>query len=227
MAKKKKQKRPTPPPPPVAKKPPRAATAPEGPTRKDLQRQARAQQDKRDALKRRLATAGLAAAAVAAVGIYIVLDRSRDAELRQALTSGTCKVDTEADQITGGDGHVQNPRYTVNPPAGGNHLPSAASSGVYLDNTVPADGLLVHAQEHGYVVVWYEPGLGDEQAKQLAEFAEQKEPDVIVVERTGLPVPVAATAWGHRLLCQEVELGPLDRFFDEHVGNGPEDVDRT
>ena len=227
MAKKKKQKRATPPPPPVAKKPPRAATAPEGPTRKDLQRQAQAQQDKRDALKRRLATAGLAAAAVAAVGAYVLVDRNKDAELRQALTSGTCEVDTEADTISGGDGHVQNPRYTVDPPAGGDHLPSAARSGVYGGNDVPEDGLLVHSQEHGYVVVWHQPGLAEEQAKQLEEFAAQKKPDVIVAERRGLPVPVAATAWGHRLLCQEVELGPLDRFFDEHVGNGPEDVDRT
>ena len=42
-----------------------------------------------------------------------------------------------------------------------------------------------------------------------------------------LPVPVAATAWGHRLLCGAVEPDVLARFVDERVGNGPEDVTRT
>ena len=178
-------------------------------------------------MRRKLVAAGLALAAVAAVAAFVVVDRRQDAELREALTSGSCEVDTEADTITGGDGHVQAPTYSVNPPAGGNHLASAARSGVYAGNAVPADGLLVHSLEHGYIVAWHSPDLPAEQKEQLEAFAERHEPDVIVAERPNLPVPVAATAWGHRLLCGEVEPDVLDRFYDEHVGNGPEDVERT
>ena len=91
---------------------------------------------------------------------------------------------------------------------------------------MPQAGLLVHSLEHGYVVLGRAPALGDEQREQLADLERAHDGDVIVAERTSLPVPVAATAWGHRLLCQAVEPAALERFVDEHVGNGPEDVER-
>lgn len=227
MAKKKKQRKAVAPPPPVARKAPRPAGADTGPTPKQLARAAQEKQARREALRRKLVAAGLATAAVAAVAAYVVMDRRESSELREALTSGSCEVDTEADPISGGDGHVQSPSYSVNPPSGGDHLASAARSGVYAGNAVPADGLLVHSLEHGYIVAWHSPDLPAEQKEQLEAFAERHEPDVIVAERPNLPVPVAATAWGQRLLCQQVEPEALDRFSDEHVGNGPEDVERT
>lgn len=227
MAKKKKQKKAVAPPPPVARKAPRAEAAPAGPTKRQLEREAQQKAARREALRRKLVAAGLAVAAVAAVAAYVVRDRQQDAELREALTSGSCEVDTEADEISGGDGHVASPRYTVDPPAGGDHLAAPASSGVYEGASVPPDGQLVHSLEHGYIVVWHAPNLPDEQKEQLAEFASRHEPDVIVAEHRGNPVPVAATAWGDRLLCQAVEPDALDRFYSEHVGDGPEDVERT
>ena len=227
MAKKKKQKRPVAPPAPVAKKAPRAASAPAGPTRREQERAARQAAERREGLRRKLVTAGLVGVLVGAVAIYFVVDNRRDAELREALTSGSCEVDTETDPtLAAGQNHVPNPTYGVNPPSGGNHLGSAARAGVYDGTAVPAEGLLVHSLEHGYVVAWHKPDLPDEQKKQLEEFQRSHEDDVIVAEKADLPVPVAATAWGHRLLCQEVEAKALERFFDEHVGNGPEDVDR-
>ena len=223
----KKKKRPTPPPAPVAKKPPRSASAPAGPTRKELEREERWRQERREALRRKLVAAGLATAAVAAVAGYLVVDRRQDDELKDALTSGSCEVDTEADTISGGDGHVTSPSYSVNPPAGGDHLVSVARSGVYAGAAVPPDGQLVHSMEHGYVIAWHATNLPAEQKELLEAFEAEHEGDVIVAERPNLPVPFALTAWNQRLLCQEVEEGPMQRFFDEHVGNGPEDVERT
>lgn len=227
MASKKKQKRPTAPPAPTRTKPPRAASAPVGPTRKEQERASRAAAERRDALRRGLITAALLGAIVGAVALYFVVDNRRDASLREALTSGSCEVDTDTDPTRpAGQNHVQSPSYSVNPPAGGDHLASPARAGVYDGTAVPADGLLVHSLEHGYVIVWHQPDLPDEQKKQLEEFQGRHDEDVIVAERPNLPVPVAATAWEQRLLCQEVEAAPLERFFDEHVGNGPEDVGR-
>lgn len=225
-SKKKKPKRATPPPAPVAKAP-RSASQPAGPTRKELEREERWRQERREALRRKLVAGGLATAAVAAVGGYLVMDRRQDAELRDALTSGSCEIDTEADSISGGDGHVTAPSYSVNPPSGGDHLVSVARSGVYSGATVPADGQLVHSLEHGYVIAWHAADLPEEQKKLLEDFEAEHEGDVIVAERPNLPVPFAMTAWNQRMLCQEVEQGPLQRFFDEHLGNGPEDVERT
>jgi hypothetical protein len=227
MAKKKKQKKAVAPPPPVAKKAPRASAGTEAPTRRQLERAAQRKQERREGLRRKLVAAGLATAAVAAVAAYVVREQQQDAELREALTAGSCEIDTESDRISGGDGHVPAPTYAVNPPAGGDHLSAAARSGVYEGNGVPQDGLLVHSLEHGYIVAWHSPDLPAEQKEQLEQFAARHEPDVIVAERPGIPVPVAATAWGQRLLCQSVEPEVLDRFYDEHVGNGPEDVERT
>lgn len=220
----KKKKRPAAPPPPARSKPPRAAATPTGPGRKEEVRAARQRADKRDALKRRLITAGLVVAALAAVGAYVVADRRGDEQLRQALTSGSCTVDTETDPTApAGQSHVPAPSYAVDPPAGGDHLASAARAGVYEGQQVPPDGQLVHSLEHGYVIAWHAPGVPTE---QLAAFAAEHEGDVIVAERPGLPVPVAATAWGQRLLCEQVEPAALSRFFEAHVGNGPEDVAR-
>jgi hypothetical protein len=227
MAKKKKQKRPTPPPAPARTKPPRAEAAPAGPTKKQQERSSRAVAERRDALRRRLVTAALLAALVGAVALFVVLDRRGDAELREALTSGSCEVDTEADPTAAaGQNHVPSPTYSVNPPAGGNHLASVTRAGVYDGTAVPSDGLLVHALEHGYVIAWHQPDLPAEQKEQLEQFQQRHQDDVIVAERASLPVPVALTAWEQRMLCQEYEQEPFERFFDEHVGNGPEDVER-
>ena len=226
-SKKKKPKKATPPPPPVAKKPPRAANQPEGPTKRERQRAARQKQQRSETLRRWLATAGLVVVVLAAIGGYLLFDRQRDAELREALTSGSCEVDTRSDRTgPAGQNHVPAPTYSVNPPAGGDHLASAARAGVYAGSSVPADGLLVHSLEHGYVIAWHSPDLPAEQKEQLEEFQRRHEDDVIVAERADLPVPVAATAWGHRLLCEQVEPEVLERFFDERVGDGPEDVPR-
>jgi hypothetical protein len=227
MAAKKKKRRPTPPPPPVRTKPPRAATAPAGPTKKQQERSVRQSVARKDAVRRRLVSAGLVGLLLAAVALYVVIDRRNDAELREALTSGSCTVDTESDPTRPqGQNHVQSPSYGVNPPAGGDHLASVTKGGVYSGTAVPSDGLLVHALEHGYVIAWHQPGLPAEQKKKLEEFEAEHKGDVIVAERANLSVPFAATAWGHRLLCEQVEEAPLERFFDEHVDNGPEDVER-
>lgn len=168
----------------------------------------------------------MALVALVVVGVWL-FNRQQNAQLREALTSGSCEVDTRSDPTrAAGQNHVPNPSYAVNPPAGGDHAPSAARSGVYEGSSVPADGALVHSLEHGYVVVWHQPELPPEQVDELEEFERRHDGDVVVAERSGLPVPVAATAWGQRLLCQEVEPKTLDRFFAERVGDGPEDVER-
>ena len=223
----KKKKRPAAPPPPVRKAPPRPAGSARVAGAAQAARAKSARTRDADALRRRLTTAGLVAVVLAAAVGWYLYDRSRDAELTQALTSGSCEVDDETDP-TGppGQNHVNDPSYAVNPPSGGDHLPSAARSGVYAGDRLPPDGQLVHSLEHGYVVYWHAPDLPEDQVRELERLKEERQGDVIVAERAGMPVPVAATAWGRRLLCGEVEPDALDRFAQEHVGDGPEDVPR-
>ena len=219
----KRRKRSGPPPRPTPR--PHRPRRTTGPATK-AQQQAAAVSRRKQARRRQVVIALLVLAALAAVAAYVVGSRRADDSLTAALTAGTCQVDTESDAISGGDGHVTAPSYSVDPPAGGDHLASVARGGVYAGDAVPPDGQLVHALEHGYVVAWHAPDLPAEQVEQLAAFEQRHDGDVIVAAREGMTTPVAATAWGQRLLCGEVEPDVLDRFADEHVGNGPEDVAR-
>ena len=221
MTSRKKRSGPPPRPPARAHRPRRTT----GPATR-AQAQAAAAQRRKQARRRQVVLALLVLAALAAVVAYVVTSRRADASLRETLTSGTCTVDERSDRISGGDGHVESPRYGVDPPAGGDHLVSVARGGVYEGDAVPPDGQLVHALEHGYVVAWHAPDLPAEQVEQLAAFEQRHDGDVVVAEREGMSTPVAATAWGQRLLCGEVEPDALDRFAEAHVGNGPEDVER-
>ena len=198
-----------------------------GPSRREVQLAADQKAHRRASLRRAGAVAAVVLVAVGVVGTFVVLDRRSDARLRTELTAGSCEVDTQADPTgPAGRNHVPSPSYQVNPPAGGDHLAAAARAGVYTGGSLPDDGLLVHALEHGYVIAWHRPDLPEDQLALLENLQRRDDDDVIVAERSDLPVPVAATAWGQRLLCQQVESGPLNRFVDEHVGNGPEDVPR-
>lgn len=172
---------------------------------------------------RKVLVGGLLGAFLLAGVAAFVLDRQRDQRaLARALGAGSCETDRRTDP-TQGDGHVVTPVFRVDPPAGGDHSEQGAEAGVFAGDRVPDDGRLVHALEHGYVVLWHRPGTD---TAALERVAEEHEGDVIVAERASLPVPVAATAWERRLLCGEVEPAALERFVDAYVGEGPEDVRR-
>ena len=225
MPSNKKRKRSPAPPPTV----PRAPRTPKrtGPSRNEAQLVAQRKAQRQQTLRRRGVTAALVLLGLGAVAAVVVLDRRGDAQLRAELTAGSCQVDTRADRTApAGQNHVPAPSYQVDPPAGGDHLAGAARAGSYRGTSVPQDGALVHSLEHGYVIAWHRPDLPPDQLQQLTDLQTRHGEDVIVAERADLPVPVAATAWGQRLLCQQAEAGPLQRFVDEHVGNGPEDVPR-
>lgn len=225
MANNKKRKRkPTPPAAGASRPRPQKRT---GPSQSELQRIAHRKAQRQDKLRRAGVTAGVVLLGGAVVAALFVLDRRGDAQLKAELTAGSCEVDTRTDPTRPpGQNHMPNPTFAINPPAGGDHAASAARAGVYAEGSTPDDGLLVHSLEHGYVIAWHRPDLPQAQLQELTDFQARHDDDVIIAERSDLAVPVAATAWGQRLLCQEVEAEPLQRFFDEHVGNGPEDVAR-
>ena len=157
--------------------------------------------------------------------------RSQDApelssELRAALEQQGCTLDNRADP---GQEHVPaaDARYTVNPPAGGNHDPVPSPAGFYDLANAPTDPHLVHSLEHGFVVVWYRPdGVAPATVDRLRDLARSHR-WVIVVPRLPLPTVLAATAWHRRLLCPDgVDPlradGPLGTFVTRFRNAGPE-----
>ncbi|MBW3537798.1 MAG: DUF3105 domain-containing protein [Actinobacteria bacterium] len=226
MAKSRKKRRQPHQRPPKAKQRESAADRPKERKQPRAERIAAAQQASRR--RSRLLRAGVVMLVVAILGALVVWQvASRRATQRNiaAMTAGTCEYDTESDPGRAGE-HVSNPSFSVNPPSGGVHTPAVASAGRYNEQNAPPDGQAVHSLEHGYVVLWYRPDLPEDQVAVLEQLFENNDEDVLVVPRANMPVPVAATAWQRRLLCDEVERESLARFISEFVGKGPEKVPR-
>jgi hypothetical protein len=165
------------------------------------------------------------AATIFVIGFVVNSDRkARDQEADQFQT-GSCQFDRTSDPDNGTNrNHTPTPTYKVNPPAGGNHTPQAAPAGIYTGADTPADGPIVHAMEHGYVVFWYRPDLDAASLTTLRDLAQKRAKDILMVPRPSLPTPVAATAWHARLSCGGVESDTIERFIGTFVNHGPEKV---
>jgi hypothetical protein len=149
--------------------------------------------------------------------------RSNPTAISSTAGGAACTSDTRSDP---GRSHVQNPTYTVNPPAGGDHYPVPASAGVYTANP-PPDSQLVHSLEHGYVILWFDPTTESADLQKIVAAAQKYPADTLVVPRSGMPVPLAATAWHHRLLCQGFNEGALLNFIAQYRNQGPEKIPHT
>ena len=187
---------------------------------------ARQARRRKEALRRKAIVAGVAVVVVALVAFLVndrIADRRAAQRLDTILTAGDCEVDERTD--TGGEAnHIPNPTYEVNPLAGGAHTADAASEGVYDPGEAPADGPLVHAMEHGFIVIWYQPQIPAAELERLEDIAEDDRYSnaTLLVPRASLPVPVAATAWHERLLCNGVEEKPITEFIKAFRDKGPE-----
>ncbi|MBA3261065.1 MAG: DUF3105 domain-containing protein [Thermoleophilaceae bacterium] len=135
--------------------------------------------------------------------------------------------------------HIQDPdqklKYPQDPPASGKHYAVPAEDGLY-NGAPPNDTALVHALEHGRVIVWAKPSLPREARQQLRALFDEDSYQLVVVRRANMSYDVAATAWsadptplgtGRTLGCptwSEDAIDALRAFRDEHRSNGPEPV---
>jgi hypothetical protein len=119
-------------------------------------------------------------------------------------------------------------RYPTNPPTNGPHAFTWTRDGDYAGRPAPPTGEVVHAQEHGRVVIQYRRGLPRRQLQQLVALREESPEHVLLVENaTGMPCDVAATAWGQGVLCPKLNdrsFDALRAFRDRFRDRGPETV---
>lgn len=132
------------------------------------------------------------------------------------------RVETETDR---GNTHVRagTPVAEGEPfPLSGPHWPKATPAGFYQEPQ--PKGELIHALEHGQVVVYYEsPGFkGLSVLKRWsAQFAGPWS-GLIAVPHKGLGDDVVLTAWRRRLRLDAFDEAALAAFMDAHMGRGPE-----
>jgi hypothetical protein len=129
----------------------------------------------------------------------------------------------------------QKVKYPTNPPAAGKHYQFPADDRAY--SQAPRDVEVVHAQEHGRVVIWFKPSLPRSQRADLkALYDKQKGYQLLLVPRANMPYQVAETAWnaqpeplgtGKLMGCPQLQDSTWDAlqdFIEDNRGNGPEAI---
>jgi hypothetical protein len=123
--------------------------------------------------------------------------------------------------------------YSTSPPTFGDHYPSWAAYQTY-DFALPL-GYLVHDLEHGAVVLFYDcpEGCADELESAKAFIAALPDDprcsqavrvQVILLPRPDLGARWAAAAWGHSLTADCLDPDIFGKFYEDHHGQGPEDL---
>jgi hypothetical protein len=148
------------------------------------------------------------------------------------LAGGSCAIEVAAPPSEGAAhtdrcGPVQ---YGSKPPSSGTHYPIWPVFRVY-DKPVPW-GYLVHALEHGAVVIVYNcaDGCPDQvaAAKALIDATPPKagcsRPPVILAPDPTLDVPFAASAWGYTLRAKCFDRDRFAAFIQRRANQGPEKI---
>jgi hypothetical protein len=158
-------------------------------------------------------------------------------DLKVAAKGAGCEMKTAK---AGGRNHTQSlsdrVKYPTNPPAAGNHYVDPASDGMYGNGDVPQDEQIVHAEEHGRVIIWVKPSLAKSQRAALRAVFDEDSSGMLLVPRANMPFAVATTAWdanpqplgtGIVMGCPRYSNKVFDAirdFRDAHRGKGPEPV---
>jgi hypothetical protein len=125
--------------------------------------------------------------------------------------------------------------YASNPPAGGAHYPTTFQAKFYNESDLASlpkypEGYLVHDEEHGYVIFWYNcsaPGVTDCNAlKQMIQgvMNAQGGTKLIAFPWTTMTVPVALTSWGRILNLTTPTADVMTQFVLANRYQGPEDA---
>ena len=114
--------------------------------------------------------------------------------------------------------------YTIFPPYGEEHSPIPLACGIY--SSTPLFEMVVHAMEHGAVVLWYTPtDLNADDIAALTEIVSEHLNDneyAIQAPYGGLNSPIMLVAWGVRLPLDNVDEQAIEQFFDEFHDDAPE-----
>lgn len=172
-----------------------------------------------------LALALVGAAAVVAAGLYWYLgERSERAFLALAAEGRGRLAEVVSEPDLGREHGVQGAAYSYPSrfPTSGAHDPIPAEPGFYRTQQSP--GRLVHAVEHGHVVIYYDkPGAAAlDRLEAWAGLYDGHWDGVVVTPMTGLGGKLVLTAWRKRLELAAFDAAAAAAFIDAYRGRGPE-----
>lgn len=122
------------------------------------------------------------------------------------------------DHLSPGQTH----RYPSRFPTTGPHAAAPTLPGVYAESQPPTG--LVHAVEHGNIVVYYDaPGdAAMEQLRAWANLYDGQWSGLVVTQSPGLGKSVVLTAWTRHLELDAFDPAAAAAFIDAYRGRGPE-----
>jgi hypothetical protein len=125
-----------------------------------------------------------------------------------------------------GRGHtLKHQDYKTAPPTSGPHYPNPTHDGAYTKTPSPYEAL-VHALEHGRVIIWFKPNAPAPVRGALKKlYDEDKALLVLTPNSRPMPYEVAATAWTQLLGCptyNDKVPDAIRAFRDAYRLKGPE-----
>ena len=112
--------------------------------------------------------------------------------------------------------------YQAQFPTSGIHHPVPTEPGFYTNAQPP--GRLVHAAEHGHIVIYYER-LGPDALAKLKQWVNLYSghwDGIVVTPMSGLGEKVVLTAWTKLLTLERFDAAAAAAFIDKFRGRGPE-----
>jgi hypothetical protein len=151
------------------------------------------------------------------------LPKRKENDLTTAAKLAGCTLQHPKSQ---GRTHTQaTVKYKTAPPTSGPHYPIPAHDRAYLKAPKPYESL-VHALEHGRVVIWFKPNVPSRVKGTLKRLYDEDKALVILTPNPrAMPYQVAATAWTRVLGCKtynEKVPDAIRAFRDEFRLKGPE-----
>lgn len=119
--------------------------------------------------------------------------------------------------------------YNTNPPTSGRHYKESLEAGFYQENPYQyAEGYLVHSQEHGYVIFWYNCIILD--GTQCTELKSQIKSvmlasdnyKVIAFPWESIDVPIVMTSWEKLHRFANFDLDAALTFVEQNREKSPE-----
>lgn len=166
-----------------------------------------------------------AATAVIAAGAYFWQSRETEARFIEFVKAGQAALTGIETLANDGRSHLQpgqGHRYGSAFPTSGPHAQVWTTPGVY--DTPQPPTLLVHALEHGNIVIYYDR-LDPQALDMLKDWAglyTGQWDGVVLTPSPGLGSSLMLTAWRKTLLLDTFDPAATAAFIDAYRGRGPE-----
>jgi hypothetical protein len=202
-----------------------------------LAEEAKRARQKKEHRTANLITIGIAAAVVIAVIVIIVLQGGDTAPTENVGVSAAEANCSELETLDSeGNKHVDAGTpvdYQANPPTTGDHWPpdQVSNPGFFPDPVEPER--LMHNQEHGQLVIWYNPNAPQEVIDDIEALIEQDNPPTNIAapwDDIEEPYNYVLSAWsgdenqGVQMRCELASQQVWDDFREDYQGRGPEQV---